>query len=738
MIYDSISCYRCVDFNPLECGPGMTIADDQQNPRPTRKLSKSLDAIAALRTAMEQRLAAEKALADRQPVPEPESVKPAPQQNASETITTPTPAPKTEAPVFENTFQKLSEKIRAESVKAQAPKAESPRTEAPKMEPPKSEKAKTGETPSFDPAEWPRVLFRIADKSQKLMHEFLERNKDMSADMGSFDPAHVSEAFAELFKRILNNPERFADAQLAVWQGYINIWQSALVRMQGKDAAPIITPSPGDKRFQDKDWQTVWMFDFIKQSYLLTAEWVHRLVRSEAETLDPQLAHKLQFYTKQMVDAVSPTNFWMTNPEVLRATLESGGENLIKGVENLLEDLERGHGMLRISMSDDEAFSVGKNIATTAGRVVYQNALMQLIQYEPRTATVAKTPMLIIPPWINKYYILDLREKNSFLRYAIDQGHTVFCISWVNPDARNALVNFDDYMSDGAITAMREIKRITGENSINALGYCIGGTVLACALAYLEAVSPRPDDVPTVASASYLVTMIDFEEPGDLGVFIDEDQIKVIEARMAKQGYLDAAVMATTFNMLRSNDLIWSFVINNYLLGREPFPFDILYWNADSTNLPAVMHSFYLRKMYLTNKLVEPNGVQMKGVPIDMRRITTPSFLLSTHDDHIAPWRSTYAATQLYKGPVTFCLAGSGHIAGVVNPPAANKYGYWTNTTTPINPDAWLENAEQHRGSWWPEWMKWLKPYEGEQVPARTIGASIEAAPGSYVKVRAV
>ena len=726
----------------------MTIADDQQNPRPTRKLSKSLDAIAALREAMEQRLAEAEKAAISSAVPS------APQQTAAETTIQPVelpPAPVAAIPEPPKASPPPApEAIKAEAAqpempKAETPKMESPQAEAPKAESPKFENKKkekaapdeSGAKP-FDPADWPRVMFRIADRSQRLMHEFLERNKDLRAEMGTFDPAHISEAFGELISRILNSPERFADAQLALWQGYIRIWQTTLNRLQGKPAQPIIMPSPGDKRFQDEDWQNVWMFDFLKQSYLLTAEWVHRLVQQEAQELDPHLAQKLQFYTRQMVDAVSPSNFWMTNPEVLRTTLESGGENLVKGLENLLEDMERGHGMLRISMSNDEAFEVGKNIATTAGRVVYQNHLMQLIQYEPRTTTVAKTPMLIIPPWINKYYILDLREKNSFIRYLVDQGHTVFCISWVNPDGRHALTNFDDYMSDGAIAAMRQIKYITGEPDLNAVGYCIGGTLLASTLAYLDAVTPRPADVPNVASATYLVTMIDFAEPGDLGVFIDDDQIKVVEARMAKQGYLDAAVMATTFNMLRSNDLIWSFVVNNYLLGKEPFPFDILYWNSDSTNLPAVMHSFYLRKMYLNNKLVEPNGVQMKGVPIDMRRITTPSFLLSTHDDHIAPWRSTYAATQLYKGPVTFCLAGSGHIAGVVNPPANNKYGYWTNSANPADADAWLEGAEQHRGSWWTEWVNWLKQYNGEQVPARRITSSLEVAPGSYVKVRAV
>jgi polyhydroxyalkanoate synthase len=702
----------------------MTIADDDQNPRPAKKLTKSLDTIAALRAAMEQRLAeAHKA------------------EMAAASVATPEPPRAfTPPPSALNPLPSPEKKVEA-APPPPPPKAETPAEtkEAPKEAPKSGESRDAEKTAAMpDPAEWSRIMFSIADRSQKLIKDFLERNKTLTPDIPAFDPGHLSEAFLELLGRIINDPERFAEAQLALWQGYIKIWQSTLARMQGQPFTPVVTPSPSDKRFQDKDWQNVWVFDYMKQSYLLTAQWMNALVRNEGEKLDPRLAHKLEFYTRQMADAISPSNFWMTNPEVLRATLESGGENLVKGLENLLGDLERGRGTLRINMSDAQAFKVGRNLATTPGKVVFQNDLMQLIQYEPQTTAVYRTPLLIMPPWINKYYILDLREKNSFIRYLTEQGHTVFCISWVNPSTRHALVNFDDYMVDGAFAAMREIKHITNENDVNVLGYCIGGTMLACALAYLKAAPVQPEGLPNVKSATYLVTMIDFAEPGDLGVFIDEDQVKAIEARMAKQGYLDAASMAATFNILRSNDLIWSFVVNNYLLGREPFPFDILYWNADSTNLPAAMHSFYLRKMYIANKLAEPNGLQMKNVPIDVRRITTPSFLLATHDDHIAPWRSTYAATQMYKGPLKFVLAGSGHIAGVVNHPAANKYGYWTNDSLPINPEEWFQNAEQHSGSWWPEWLAWLKPFAGEQIPARKVGIGIENAPGSYVKIRAV
>ncbi|RMD61794.1 MAG: alpha/beta fold hydrolase, partial [Alphaproteobacteria bacterium] len=369
--------------------------------------------------------------------------------------------------------------------------------------------------------------------------------------------------------------------------------------------------------------------------------------------------------------------------------------------------------------------------------VVYQNDLMQLIQYTPTTETVFKRPLLIIPPWINKYYILDLREKNSFVKWAVEQGHTVFIISWVNPDEKLARKTFDDYMTEGPLAALDAIEKATGEGDANVIGYCLGGTLLAATLAYLAA----KRKARCVASATFLTTMIDFAEAGELGVFIDEEQLTALEQKMSKKGYLEGADMATTFNMLRANDLIWSFVVNNYLLGKEPFPFDLLYWNSDSTRMPAAMHSFYLRKMYQENLLVKPGGITLKGTPIDLRKIKTPSFFLSTKEDHIAPWKSTYAATQIFSGPVTFVLAASGHIAGVVNPPAAGKYSYWTNPECPKTPDAWLNEAEEHPGSWWPEWGKWVERYAGEKVPARIPGTGklevIEDAPGSYVKIKA-
>lgn len=592
-----------------------------------------------------------------------------------------------------------------------------------------------------DPSLMSFQVLQITSRAHKLMSAFLARNKTLIDKLPSLDPANLGKAFTDFTNKVLTNPDVFVETHLAFWQDYVQLLKNTIDRANGKSAGPVISNDPADRRFKDAAWQENWVFDFIRQSYLLMARWAQSLVEN-ASGLDPKMAHKVEFYTRQMVDALSPSNFWITNPEVLRTTMETGGENLIKGLENLLDDMERGQGQLLISMSDNNAFRMGENIATSKGKVVYQNELMQLIQYAPLTEKARKTPLLIVPPWINKFYILDMKDDNSFIRYLVSQGHTVFCISWVNPDERHAQMNFDDYMMLGPVAAAREIARITGESKLNTVGYCIGGTLLASTLGWLEGQKEKPKDIPEISSATYLVTMIDFAEPGDLGVFIDEDQIRMVESMMEAQGYLTGTLMATTFSMLRANDLIWSFVVNNYLLGREPFPFDLLTWNSDSTNLPAAMQSYYLRNMYLENKLIQPNGLKMKDVPIDLTKIKVPTFCLSTHDDHITPWRSTYRATQTYTGPVTFCLSGSGHIAGVVNPPTKNKYGFWLNNGhCPENPDEWMKQAQKREGSWWPAWIEWLDQYAGELVDARDPAANsnvIEDAPGSYVKIKVV
>jgi polyhydroxyalkanoate synthase len=580
-----------------------------------------------------------------------------------------------------------------------------------------------------DPLAWSRSMAELAERSQRLVQEFLARQSDGA---GVMDPLNIGGAFFEMTQRLMTDPAGLMQAQLGLWQDYLRLWQNTAQHfLTGTAAQPIAAPAAGDRRFRDAAWSENALFDYIKQSYLLSARWLQSIVQ-HVEGLDDKTARKVDFYTRQFVDAMAPSNFVLTNPEVLRATIETGGENLLNGLKHVLEDLERGKGRLMIKMTDMEAFEVGKNIAVTPGKIVYQNDLLQLIQYEPSTETVQRRPLLIMPPWINKYYILDLRPRNSFVKWAVDQGHTVFMTSWVNPDEHLCAKSFEDYMREGPLAALDAIHAATGEREVNVIGYCLGGTLLAATLAYMAA-----KDDKRFVSASYFASMVDFAEAGELSVFIDEEQLQTLEERMRQHGYLEGSDMATTFNMLRANDLIWSFVVNNYLLGKEPFPFDLLYWNSDSTRMPAAMHSFYLRTMYQENKLVVPNAITLNGEPIDLRRIKTPTFILSASEDHIAPWKSTYAATQIYEGSVKFVLAASGHIAGVVNPPDPVKYGCWDNPKLPKKPEDWLAGATYHEGSWWPIWEDFVARHGGGQVPARKPGdgalAAIEDAPGSYV-----
>jgi polyhydroxyalkanoate synthase len=584
-----------------------------------------------------------------------------------------------------------------------------------------------------DASEFAKNMATAAQKCQLIMQEFLSRQ---THDIGNapFDPLNVGNAFSELFTRMMSDPFKLWEKQIDLWQDYMHLWQSSAGRLMGDDGKPVIAPDSKDKRFRDQAWEQSTVFDFLKQSYLLSSRWLQHSVADATGGLDPHTARKIDFYTRQFVDAISPSNFLMTNPEVLKATIESNGENLVRGMENMLEDLERGKGNLRISMTDLSAFKVGKNLAVTPGTVIYQNDLMQLIQYEPTTKEAFKTPVLVIPAWINKYYILDLQPENSVVKWLVDQGHTVFIVSWVNPDAHLSKKTFDDYMAEGPLAALDAIEKATGEKEISIMAYCLGGTLTAITLAWLHAKKQQS----RVKSVTYLTTMIDFAEAGELSVFIDEEQLKMLESRMSETGYLEGSEMASTFNMLRANDLIWSFVINNYLLGKDPFPFDLLYWNSDSTRMPATMHSYYLRNMYQKNQLVKPGALKIGGVPIDLTTITTPTYVLSTREDHIAPWKSTYAATQTYKSPILrFVLAASGHIAGVVNPPEKKKYCHWVshNHDFPKSPDKWLSEAEELPGSWWPDWNKWQSQFAGSKVPVRKVAKGIEPAPGSYVKV---
>ncbi|MGH6887881.1 MAG: class I poly(R)-hydroxyalkanoic acid synthase [Rhizomicrobium sp.] len=584
-----------------------------------------------------------------------------------------------------------------------------------------------------DPGEFARNLVRVGIQSQRLLSDFLG---NQAAKFGSepVDPLNLGGTFLELLRGMVADPAAIMEAQFALWRDYMNLWESTARRMMGGEAQPVIAPTPGDKRFKDREWQENQIFDFIKQSYLLTANWLQTTV-ARVEGLDPKSRRRIEFYTKQFADAIAPTNFVLTNPQVLRVTLQSNGENLVRGLDNLLADLERGNGQLSIRQSTD-AFRVGENIATTPGKVVFRNALIELIQYAPSTEKVHERPLLIFPPWINKYYILDLRPENSFIRWAVSEGYTVFVTSWVNPDRRLATKTFEDYMREGLFAALDAVHDATGVHDPNVIGYCIGGTLLAATLAYMAA---KGDN--RIHSATFLAAQADFSEAGDLQVFIDDVQLEALEEQMeAAGGVLEGNRMATTFNMLRANDLIWSFVVNNYLLGRDPVPFDLLYWNSDTTRMPEATHLFYLRKFYKENALARGKLV-LGDVKLDLKKVKVPIYLQSAREDHIAPYRSVYKTTQLVSGPVRFILAGSGHIAGVINPPAARKYQHWTNEDLPPKVEDWLAGAKEHPGSWWQDWEAWLAPLSGKKMPARDPGDAklkvLGDAPGSYVRIKA-
>jgi polyhydroxyalkanoate synthase len=579
------------------------------------------------------------------------------------------------------------------------------------------------------------IIGDIAERSRKLVEDFLARQQDLDdAGNGMDRHAQLGGAFVEMLTRLMSNPHEMMQAQFGLWQDSVRLWRATTQRMFGAEVEPVIMPERGDRRFKDAAWDDNALFDFIKQSYLLSSKYFLQ-VASQKDGLNDRTQRKLEFYTRQFVEMMAPSNFLATNPEVLRLTIDTRGENLLRGLKNMLEDLDRGKGKLAIRMTDLDAFEVGRNIATTPGKVVFATQLMQLIQYAPSTEQVYRRPLMIIPPWINKFYILDLQPKNSFIKFCVDQGFTVFVLSWVNPDEKLSHMSFEDYMFQGPLAALDAIEQATGEREVTAIGYCLGGTLLASTLSWMKA---KSDD--RIKAATFFTTLIDFTDPGELGIFIDEEQLAAIEKSMAKRGFLDGAEMSASFNMLRANDLIWSFVINNYLLGKDPFPFDLLYWNSDSTRMPAAMHSFYLRKCYHENVLVRPGGICLGDVPIDLRTIDLPVYWVSTKEDHIAPWKSTYAATQIYAGEKKFVLAGSGHIAGVVNPPVAGKYGYWLNEALPPDPDAWFQGARHHDGSWWSDWAPWNIGFAGEMVPARQPGAgklpALDDAPGSYVKQR--
>lgn len=553
--------------------------------------------------------------------------------------------------------------------------------------------------------------------------------QSMNNNMLETDPLNLNDSFSKFYSDYFSDNTHFIQDQIQYVNDYLKILQNVNQKMSDKTTAPIFTPEGKDRRFADEAWDHYPWFNFLKQFYLMNNSWFEKILEND-KNLDAKEKEKVKFFGKQFLNAMAPTNFPWSNPIVIKETLASGGQNIAKGMEHFLADMANK----RISTTDFNAFEIGKNVAATPGKVIYQNRMMQLIQYTPIAPKTFKIPLLIMPAWINKYYILDLQAQHSFVRWLVEQGYTVFMISWVNPDSSYADVTFEDYLKEGPLTALDVVKQVTNEEDVNFMGYCLGGTLLAATIAYLTSAKKSH-----VRSATFLTTLIDFKECGDIGIFIDEKQIQHIEKMMEEKGYFDADAMAQTFSLLRSNDMIWSFYINNYLLGKEPFAFDILYWNADSTRLPAKMHSYYLRNMYLNNNLVKPNKIKLLGHGIDLKNIKIPTYVLSTKEDHIAPWRSTFEATRYYKN-CRFVVSGSGHVAGVVNHPDRQKYQYWTNNKIEPDPDTWLKDAVETPGSWWIDWHKWQMQFAGEMIENRKIGGSkfkpIEDAPGSYVKVR--
>ena len=581
-----------------------------------------------------------------------------------------------------------------------------------------------------------RNLARVVEQGGRALAAYLKPRENGQGNRAFADEINeVAKTLGQVAQYWLADPQRTVQLQTRLGKAYLDLWASAAKRLAGEQTPPVAAPAANDKRFADPEWSSNQFFDFLKQAYLLTSRWANQLV-SDAADLDPHTRQKAEFYVRQIANALSPSNFVLTNPELLRETLTSNAENLVRGMHMLADDIAAGGGDLRIRQSDSLMFEVGRNLAVTPGKVIFQNDIMQLIQYAPSTEKVLKEPLLIVPPWINKYYVLDLTPEKSFIKWCVDQGITVFCISWVNPAGHLAQKSWEEYIREGPLAALDAIKQATGEEKVHTIGYCVGGTLLAIALAAMAA---RKDE--RIVSATLFAAQVDFTYAGDLKVFVDEEQLKVVEQRMAERGYLEGKSMVTVFNLLRSNDLIWPYIINNYVKGKAPFPFDLLYWNSDATRLPAANHSFYLRNCYLDNKLTK-GGLMIGDTPIDLKAIKMPIYNLATREDHIAPAKSVLLGSKFFGGPVKYVLSGSGHIAGVVNPPNKKKYQYWTGPRPrSANLEGWLAKATEHPGSWWPDWLAWLKHQGWTEVPARVPGDGklkpIEDAPGSYVKMQA-
>ena len=624
--------------------------------------------------------------------------------------------------------------------KAEAPAASKPTPEPAAARPAEGVKPDAAGAEASNPFLTPEVevfaanMARLWEAGGKALTAYSRpRENGLRKPADGAEALDIAKTLGQVVQRWMSDPTRVAEAQRAFTGGFVDLWTATLKRLSGETAEPLFAPDPKDARFKDPEWTAHPVFDFIRQAYLHTSRWADRMV-DEATDLDPHTRHKASFYVKLLSNAASPSNFLPTNPELIRETIASKGENLVRGMSMLAEDIEAGKGDLRIRQTDGSGFEVGRNLATTPGKVVFRNELLELIQYAPATEIVRTRPLVIVPPWINKFYVLDLTSEKSLIAWAVAQGLTVFCISWVNPDARHAALSFDAYMRDGVMQAVDVAREICGTEDVDAAGYCVGGTLLSVTLAYMAATDDR-----RIASGTLMTTQVDFSHAGDLQVFVDEEQIAAVEAKMADIGYLEGASMANAFNMIRSNDMVFPYLVNNYVKGKAPFPFDLLYWNSDATRMPAANHSFYLRGCYLNNDLAR-GRMAIFGKSLDLAKIKVPVYELATKEDHIAPAKSVFLGAQLFGGPVRFVLSGSGHIAGVVNPPAKMKYQHWVGGEPKGELKHWLDHAEEKPGSWWPDWRAWLAGMDATMVAPRTPGEgpypAIENAPGSYVKVR--
>jgi polyhydroxyalkanoate synthase subunit PhaC len=598
------------------------------------------------------------------------------------------------------------------------------------------------------------LIENVCELQRSFADEFFDRLRH-SDDQKNTTVDATTECCRNLFSGIANNPGKIAERQIEFWQQQLQLCSNFLRQLLGEAVEPVAQPQPLDRRFDDPEWTSNALFDYIKQSYLLTAENALQTI-AELDGVESRDRERLNYFMRQLINALAPTNFALTNPDVLRTTLATQGKNLVEGMRMMVEDKKRSADILNVCVSKPDAFKVGVNIAITPGAVVAENELMQLIQYAPTTPQVLTLPILIVPSWVNKYYVLDLTEKNSFIRWLVAQGYTVFAISWVNPDASHRATQFSDYMHKGPIFAATEIERITGAPQVAGIGYCLGGILLACTLAYGERVAKQ-----RFAAATYLATSVDFTDPGDIGIFFDEHTVDSIERQMQRRGYLDGRLLAAGFSSLRENDLYWNYYVTNYLKGERPGAFDLLHWNSDSTNVPEATHRFVMREVQQQNGLIKEGALTVDGCAINLRDIMTPTYVLATDKDHIARWHSCYAVTQLQRGPVRFALTGAGHIAGVINPPNANKYYYYVNDKIAahayeahsstseqskaaargverVSADAWLQEAQRVDGSWWLDWGRWQRSLSGAQTAARQIDSAriIEPAPGRYVRQR--